>query len=47
MIASMGHGDMLDDRPARASRLMCGGSDDPEHERGTVADLVRTFIEPG
>ncbi len=47
VIASMGHGDMLDDRPARVARLMCGGSDDPRHERATVADLVRTFIEPG
>lgn len=47
VIASMGHGDMLDDRPAKASRRMCGGSTDAAHERSTVANLVRTFIEPG
>jgi pimeloyl-ACP methyl ester carboxylesterase len=45
VIASMGHGDVLDDRPARASRLLCGGSADPRRERAAVADLVRGFIE--
>lgn len=45
VIATMGHGDILDDRPARASRLLCGGSADPRRERTTVADLVRSFIE--
>ena len=45
VIATMGHGDILDDRPARTSRLLCGGSPDPRHERTTVADLVEAFIE--
>ena len=45
VIASMGHGDVLDDRPARAARLMCGGSHNPRHERSTVAELVRRFVE--
>ncbi len=47
VIESMGHGDLLDDRPARASRRLCGGSADPRHERITVADMVRRFIETG
>jgi len=46
VLDSMGHGDLLDDRPARASRLMCGGSSDPRRERGTVAELIRRFVEP-
>lgn len=45
VVASMGHGDVLDDRPARASRVICGGSDDPRRERAMVADLVRSFVE--
>ncbi len=45
VIPSMGHGDLLDDRPARASRLLCGGSADPRHERSMVAELVRRFVE--
>lgn len=44
VIASMGHGDLLDDRPARASRLLCGGSTDPRRERDTVAELIERFI---
>jgi pimeloyl-ACP methyl ester carboxylesterase len=47
VLDSMGHGDLLDDRPARASRLMCGGSSDPRRERGTVAELIRRFVAPG
>lgn len=46
VIDSMGHGDMLDDRPARGSRLLCGGSADPRREGSTVAELVRGFVEP-
>lgn len=46
VIDSMGHGDLLDDRPARASRLLCGGSADARRERSTVAELVRRFVEP-
>jgi pimeloyl-ACP methyl ester carboxylesterase len=45
VIDSMGHGDMLDDRPARGARLMCGGSADPGQERGRVAEIVRRFVE--
>jgi pimeloyl-ACP methyl ester carboxylesterase len=45
VIASMGHGDVLDDRPARASRRLCGGSADPRHERDTVADLIARFVD--
>ena len=47
VIASMGHGDVLDDRPARTARRLCGGSDDPGHERDTVAELIRGFVETG
>jgi len=47
VIESMGHGDMLDDRPARGSRLMCGGSTDPRHERSSVAEMVRRFVDAG
>ncbi len=47
VIATMGHGDMLDDRPARASRMLCGGSAAPRDERCTVAETVRQFVEPG
>ena len=46
VLDSMGHGDLLDDRPARASRLMCGGSADPRRERNMVAELVTHFVEP-
>ena len=46
VIASMGHGDLLDDRQARGSRLLCGGSADPQRERSAVAELVKSFIEP-
>ena len=42
----VGQGDLLDDRPARASRLLCGGSVDARRERSTVAELVRRFVEP-
>ena len=45
VVASMGHGDVLDDRPARAARLLCGGSADPRHERTTVAELIERFVE--
>jgi dienelactone hydrolase len=45
VIDSMGHGDVLDDRPARASRRLCGGSADPGHERRAVAELVARFVE--
>jgi pimeloyl-ACP methyl ester carboxylesterase len=44
VIASMGHGDVLDDRPARAARRLCGGSADPRHERRTVAELIERFV---
>ena len=47
VIDAMGHGDILDDRPARLSRVLCDGSSDPRHERSTVAELVRRFVEPG
>lgn len=46
VIDTMGHGDILDDRPARAARLLCGGSADPRYERNTVAGLIRRFVEP-
>jgi pimeloyl-ACP methyl ester carboxylesterase len=45
VIDSMGHGDMLDDGAARASRRLCGGSDDPGHERRTLAELISGFVE--
>jgi pimeloyl-ACP methyl ester carboxylesterase len=45
VIDSMGHGDVLDDRPARASRRLCGGSADPGRERETVAELITRFVE--
>jgi pimeloyl-ACP methyl ester carboxylesterase len=44
VIDSMGHGDVLDDRPARAARRLCGGSADPRHERRTVAELIERFV---
>jgi pimeloyl-ACP methyl ester carboxylesterase len=44
VIDSMGHGDVLDDRPARAARRLCGGSTDHRHERRTVADLIERFV---
>ena len=44
VIDSMGHGDVLDDRPARAARRLCGGSTDPRHERRTVAELIDRFV---
>jgi pimeloyl-ACP methyl ester carboxylesterase len=46
VVASMGHGDVLDDRLARASRLLCGGSADPRRERSTVAEIIGQFVEP-
>jgi pimeloyl-ACP methyl ester carboxylesterase len=45
VIASMGHGDVLDDRLARAARLLCGGSADPRLERSRVAELIERFVE--
>jgi acetyl esterase/lipase len=47
VIASMGHGDVLDERPARAARRLCGGSDDPGRERRAVAEMIEQFVEPG
>jgi pimeloyl-ACP methyl ester carboxylesterase len=44
VIASMGHGDVLDDRPASAARRLCGGSADPRRERRTVAELIERFV---
>jgi hypothetical protein len=41
----MGHGDMLDDRPARAARRLCGGSDAPDHERRALAELIVRFVD--
>lgn len=46
VIDSMGHGDVLDDRSARASRRLCGGSADPAGERSTVAELITRFLDP-
>lgn len=43
VIASMGHGDVLDDRMARAGRWLCGGSANPRNERDTVAELIARF----
>ncbi len=45
VIDSMGHGDLLDDRSARASRRLCGGSADPGGERSTVAELITRFVD--
>lgn len=45
VIDTMGHGDVLDERPARASRRLCGGSADPASERRAVAELVTQFVE--
>jgi acetyl esterase/lipase len=45
VIPSMGHGDMLDDRPARAARRLCGGSNDPGHERRALAELISRFVD--
>jgi pimeloyl-ACP methyl ester carboxylesterase len=45
VIDSMGHGDVLDDRPARAARRLCGGSADPGHERRAVAELIVRFVD--
>jgi pimeloyl-ACP methyl ester carboxylesterase len=45
VIETMGHGDVLDDRPARASRRLCGGSTDPGHERRAVAELITRFVD--
>jgi hypothetical protein len=46
VIATLGHGDVLDDRPARAARRLCGGSADSRHERDAVAALIQRFVEP-
>lgn len=45
VIATMGHGDILDDRAAWASKRLCGGSADPRHERNTVAELIARFVD--
>jgi acetyl esterase/lipase len=44
VIDSMGHGDVLDARPARTARRLCGGSADPGNERRTVAELIERFV---
>lgn len=44
VVPTMGHGDLLDDRPARVSQSLCGGSDRPADERSTVAQLMSAFI---
>jgi hypothetical protein len=44
VIDSMGHGDVLDDRPARGARRLCGGSADARHERHIVAQLIGRFV---
>ena len=45
IVPTMGHGDLLDDRPAWASRHLCGGSAQPQCERATVGELATGFLD--
>jgi hypothetical protein len=44
-LPGMAHGDLLDDRPARVARLLCGGGTNPAPQRATLARVVREFLE--
>jgi pimeloyl-ACP methyl ester carboxylesterase len=44
VLESMGHADLLDDRPRRAARLLCPGGDDPDHSRHELVGLMRGFM---
>lgn len=44
VIATMGHGDLLDDRAAGLARRMCGGSEHPDLDRRTVGLLAAGFL---
>jgi pimeloyl-ACP methyl ester carboxylesterase len=44
VLDSMGHADLLDDRPRRAARLLCPGGDDPDRSRRELVRLMREFM---
>lgn len=45
VLASMGHGDLLDDRPAGVARRLCGGGPNPAHQRAQLAEIVGDFLD--
>lgn len=47
VIPTMGHADLLDDRPARFARMLCAGSEHPELDRETVGIIAHDFIGGG
>jgi hypothetical protein len=44
VLDSMGHVDLLDDRPRRAARLLCPGGDDPDGSRRELVRVIREFM---
>lgn len=44
VVDSIGHGDVLDDRPAATARRLCGGAEDPSPGRATVTALVTDLV---
>jgi acetyl esterase/lipase len=44
VVATIGHGDILDDRPAANARRVCGGAPDPAAGRAAVTALLTEFL---
>jgi len=44
VVDSIGHGDVLDDRPAATARRLCGGAPDPAPGRAAVTALLTDFV---
>lgn len=44
VVPTIGHGDILDDRPAANARRLCGGAHDPAPGRATVTALLTEFL---
>ena len=44
VVDSIGHGDVLDDRPAATARRLCGGAPDPVPGRAVVTTLITDLV---
>jgi hypothetical protein len=44
VVPTIGHGDILDDRPAARARRLCGGAPAPEPGRAAVTALIRDLV---
>jgi hypothetical protein len=44
VVPTIGHGDILDDRPAATARRLCGGAADPAPGRKAVTALIADLV---